>query len=75
MPESQCTQSLRDGFAELGVFDQALARLECIVQKSFRNLIACMIGVVIDGRVKFGLRRPEKNCLHATRRFARRARA
>lgn len=74
MPESQRTQSFRDGFADLRVFDETLARLLCILQKSFRDPVTCMFGVVIDGCVEFGLRRLEKNCLHATRRLARRAR-
>jgi hypothetical protein len=42
MPESQRTQSLRDGLADFRVFDQTLARVQGILQKSFRNPVAGM---------------------------------
>lgn len=75
MPEGRCVQPFRDRFSNLRVFDQALARLQCILQKSFRNPVAGMFGVVIDGRIEFGLRCLEENRFHASRRLASRARA
>lgn len=68
MPEGQGAQVFRDGFPNFRIVNQALAREQEILQKSFRDPVAALFGVVIDSGVEFGLCRLEKNCSKASPR-------
>lgn len=56
MPQTQGTQSLRNGRPDFGMLDQALARVLNIFQERLGDPEAGAFGVIVNCGIKFDLR-------------------